>query len=80
MREGGHGRRRVPFLFFGAPGEEPATDIAMRDGFSLAEFGIRSFNETVLMFPLDHILFNGVRGEEGFADLSPLGERVEALF
>lgn len=52
----------------------------MRDGFSLPEFDIRFFNEIVLMFLLAHILFNGVRGEEGFADLSALGKRVEALF
>jgi hypothetical protein len=52
----------------------------MREGFSLTEFGIRFFNERVLVFLLDHILFDGVSGEEGFADFSALGEGVEALF
>jgi hypothetical protein len=49
------------------------------DEFSAAEFSIRFFDEKFLMLLLGYILFYGVRSQEGLADFSALGERVEAL-
>ena len=63
-----------------APGEQPATHIAVGNGFSLMEFSVRIFDERFLMLHLGYILFDGVRRKEGFADFSAFGERVEAIF
>ena len=52
----------------------------MENGFSLAEFGIRFFDERFLMLQHGHILFDGIDSQEGFADVSALGEGVEAFF